>query len=1010
MKKSKLKTLIALLMALLMALSMTACGSDTPADEPVSADVTPEPQPAAEPTPEPVVTPDVAPDDLTSTFTSNDGLVTEFAVMQVMGKGLNTDDGSFFDLAQYVAGKEASIYIAFNEAVEAEADGSMLLTITRDGEQIAQLLPRNQGVTEAVEFVPKNMSDVGSWAAGDYTFTFQYGDSVAERSVKFLTSKSIKVLAVPVLANYGGNIVGCEGEWKTAIQFTKDTYPIADNGIEYVLGSELDLSSSEYDLTSDEGMYNVWYALTTLQTPNNDYELILGFVRDRQGDGSLQGYTYGKPANIITESDGDMQPTVAHEIAHCYNIGDEYPGGAINNATNPAPYGMEGSDWNNRDLTVAGNKAAVKSANDFGNGNTGSIVFPEQIPYNSRTKEYLANVGSFMGSGSADINDYWTTSDIWMHLFKAFVFNDASFVADESGAGSDASSADASGDPDSSMFTCPGCYQSYAAQDFYYYIYCESCGSLTAVDPNTMTGEPVECEYCGEAVEVTQHSVYLACPDANCEGLDSLANIIQNSQAAKMTGKVSAADITEGEASTVRAIDITGTMYSSGTFKERPWYTYDTDSTNIKRSVNGAYSVIMQDKDGKVLSTQKFDVSFYTQSNPPTKKEFAPVSATLLFHPNTARIIIMSGDKEVYSTDVTETVPSVEFLGIKENQSFSGKQTIKWSAVDPDSDTLFYELWYMTEEGDAYNIASDIRTTSYDVDFDTLPGSDAAYLYIYATDGVNTGENSSEWITVEYKAPELISKQDKVPEYKLTDEILFDADIYDMQDGWLYDSSNVSWTLDGREFITGSLLWVYPYELTPGEHKFTVTGTNSKGKSVSGDFTFKVLDDESALPNDWSREDIKNALANGFIAPLANVNSAITRGQFASLMNTMYWTMWEEGSPEPEYVEGIVTDCGQDDYSQFLMVNLGVMDAPNGKFNPNGQLTEEEAAYIMFNLCAIADPNICEQTDDREGIALGLIEAGVADESGDNLYTSDKPITGRLALVRCNRLYTYMFD
>lgn len=111
-------------------------------------------------------------------------------------------------------------------------------------------------------------------------------------------AEKIKVLAVPVIANYAGNVVACEGEWKTVIQFTKDTYPIAKDGIEYVLGSELDLSDSMYDLTTDEGQYNVWAALCTLQTPGNDYELILGFVRDRQGaDGTTQGYTYGSPAS-----------------------------------------------------------------------------------------------------------------------------------------------------------------------------------------------------------------------------------------------------------------------------------------------------------------------------------------------------------------------------------------------------------------------------------------------------------------------------------------------------------------------------------------------------------------------------------------------------------------------------------------------------------------------------------------------------------------------------------------
>ncbi|MEG2253561.1 MAG: hypothetical protein RSC98_11000, partial [Clostridia bacterium] len=122
----------------------------------------------------------------------------------------------------------------------------------------------------------------------------------------------------------------------------------------------LDLSDEQFDLTTDEGMYYVWESLANLQTNDGAYELILGFVRDRQGaEGDIQGYTFGLPANIITESDGDMQATVAHEIAHCYQVGDEYPGGSMNNAVNPAPYGMEGSEWDNSEVTVLSDKAFV---------------------------------------------------------------------------------------------------------------------------------------------------------------------------------------------------------------------------------------------------------------------------------------------------------------------------------------------------------------------------------------------------------------------------------------------------------------------------------------------------------------------------------------------------------------------------------------------------------------------------------------------------------------------------
>ena len=141
-----------------------------------------------------------------------------------------------------------------------------------------------------------------------------------------LTSDSermvMRILAVPVIGNWGGEIKGLKGDWKTAGKFTQIVYPLKNGGLVWELAPELDLSGDEYDLTTDDGMYEVWEALKNKQTKDNKYTLIVGFVRDRQGDGDVQGYTYGMPATIVTESDEDMLATVAHEIAHCYEIGD----------------------------------------------------------------------------------------------------------------------------------------------------------------------------------------------------------------------------------------------------------------------------------------------------------------------------------------------------------------------------------------------------------------------------------------------------------------------------------------------------------------------------------------------------------------------------------------------------------------------------------------------------------------------------------------------------------------
>lgn len=469
---------------------------------------------------------------------------------------------------------------------------------------------------------------------------------------------------------------------------------------------------------------------------------------------------------------------------------------------------------------------------------------------------------------------------------------------------------------------------------------------------------------------------------------------------------VSATDST-ASADDVLAINIKGTVYEEGSFKASPWYKYEIESKDLSKTSSGKYSVVQKDSSGKALATDYFDISFITQSNPPVKSPFMPLDITVAYKEGVASFEILKDTTSLYTMAVTANAPEIAFIDTKTD--YSGKTEISWTGTDKDGGDIWYELWYCTPNEDFISIAADTTKTSATVDFDTLPGSDEGYFYLYATDGVNTTELDSSTFAVGYKPPEIISKQDNIHEYKITDEISFDADVYDKQDGWLYEDDQITWSLKGREYTTGSLLWIWPYELSSGEHVFTLTAKNSKGIETTKDFTFKVSDDESALPDDWSREDIKNALVNGFVAPLSNVNAAITRGQFAKLMANLYWTIWEEGSPDPEYEEKVVTDCGEDDYDQFLMVKLGIMDAPGGKFKPNDNITQEAATVAMFKICAAADPNLLEKVTDDKAIPYEMIAYGVTDETGDNAYDGAKKITGRLALVRCNRLYEAIF-
>jgi hypothetical protein len=131
-------------------------------------------------------------------------------------------------------------------------------------------------------------------------------------------------------------------------------------------------------------------------------------------------------------------------------------------------------------------------------------------------------------------------------------------------------------------------------------------------------------------------------------------------------------------------------------------------------------------------------------------------------------------------------------------------------------------------------------------------------------------------------------------------------------------------------------------------------------------------------------------------------------------MSTLFGSFSESDDPYPEYEENVVTDCGQDDYDQFLMVKLGVMEAPGGRFEPSRLLTEQEAAVIMYRIMEASDPAYMKEfmgiNPSEADILEFYFEDGIIAKSGDNKYNPAANLTNRLALVRLSRLYDALFE
>ncbi len=806
------------------------------------------------------------------------GNICAVEITQVMGKGQSIDNGGLYYMRSFVAGKNTAILVELQEPVTIDPSGNtQYVTILKDNKEIARLKPLGSAKqTNLIEFLPKNVSDVNNWQSGNYTITAVIGDDTGSVDVRFEDRMEMRVLAVPVIGNWGGKVKSTEGEWKTAGKFTQTVYPLKNGGLLWELAPELDLSDDKYDLTTDDGMYEVWEALANKQTRDNKYTMIVGFVRDRQGDGDIQGYTYGAPVTIVTESDSDMLATVAHEIAHCYEVGDEYSDGSINMKINPAPYGMPGTDWYTEDEIVSNKKFIKGDPDNYGDG---SLVLNEQHAYEPHGRGLLGTAVSFMGSG-AEQSQYWITSAIWEQLYKSFAHSGKKISA----AG-------------------------------------------------------------GQSEEVEEDWIDL--------------------------------------------IDISGVVNNDGSVFVNPCYQYEGLWEDVEESVGKGYFAVLLDKDGNELEKVEFGVSFTTRSNPPRKVDKAPFSITIEYPQETKAIQIRLGEQTLYSCDVTENKPDISFTPLAAEGEFSGKHMIEWQGEDKDGDKLYYELWYSPSDDDWMCLAKDITETYYEVNFDTLPGGEEAIFYLYATDVINTTYIESELFAVEYKAPEVLTEQSKPQTYKVTDEIYYEVDVYDPQDGYMYEpEGQIVWIDKNGEIVSEDYaLLFFPYELSIGEHTFTMTATNSGGKSVSNQYRFIIENDESALPQTWSREEFKEAMMMGLVDPalMYGYENDATRIDLAMTAVNLYFQI-ADGIDDLEFSdEPLFDDYADEDGYAELAVNYGFLTAVDGMLDPLKPVTRLE---VVDTLCTV------------------LAKAGFeidADAEFDKEYSDTEALTGA---SRSNMAYT----
>lgn len=367
-------------------------------------------------------------------------MLTGIEVNQVLG--LQKDNNNYF-----VAGKNTVVRVSFSPSAIIDRENTYV-DVWRDGQRVFRIYPKNSwGSVNTVDYLCKNMTACGNWAAGTYTF-YPYingtnGGKYGGPYV-FSTGSKIRILAVAIKANYGGGIKSIsDAKWKRMGDFMQKVYPLAeDNLVWKVRETVLDASADSFNLAKSDwtGCNNLSNTLQNLipvqckTSPQSEgcYDFVIGFIKESlyQDDGQgLAGFAYpGSKSVVVVAGDEDAQGTVAHEIAHQYGIGDTYDGEKISSircSVNPAPNGFKGRDWD-KGLTgviscTAGRPASTLYGMDGTTIINGAQVAASDNPYDVYGRGLLPEMADFMSAGGAWQNQLWITKDTYDWLFRRLV-------------------------------------------------------------------------------------------------------------------------------------------------------------------------------------------------------------------------------------------------------------------------------------------------------------------------------------------------------------------------------------------------------------------------------------------------------------------------------------------------------------------------------------------------------------------------------------------------------------
>ena len=165
-------------------------------------------------------------------------------------------------------------------------------------------------------------------------------------------------------------------------------------------------------------------------------------------------------------------------------------------------------------------------------------------------------------------------------------------------------------------------------------------------------------------------------------------------------------------------------------------------------------------------------------------------------------------------------------------------------------------------------------------------------------------------------------------------------------------------------------------------------------------------------PSSWAAEYVDAAIASGLVPQhlQSRYTQTATRADFCALAVSMYEAV------TGNEIEGRMTFNDTNDENVLKMGALGVVSGVgNGRFDPNGALTREQAAAMLARLAEVIGKPLNKSSPtfaDNHQISTWAVEAvgqiqaaGIMGGTGDNMFSPKSPYTREQSIITVLRLY-----